>query len=37
MSSRTAACGQPPVSMAWIREGGSAEWRVKNSASSLGK
>lgn len=35
MSSRTAACGQPPVSMAWIRDGGRAELRVRNSASSL--
>lgn len=35
MSSRTAAWGQPPVSMAEIREGGRAEWVVRNSASSL--
>jgi hypothetical protein len=35
MSSRTAACGQPPVSMARIREGARALWRVRNSASSL--
>lgn len=36
MSSRTAAWGQPPVSMALMREGGSAECAVRNSASSLG-
>lgn len=35
MSSRTAACGQPPVSMARMRDGARALWRVKNSASSL--
>lgn len=35
MSSRTAACGHPPVSMARIRSGESALWRVRNSASSL--
>jgi len=35
MSSRTAACGQPPVSMARMRGAGRAEWRVRNSASSL--
>ena len=35
MSSRTAACGQPPVSMARMRGGGRAWWRVRNSASSL--
>ena len=34
MSSRTAACGHPPVSMARIRCGGRAELRVRNSASS---
>ena len=34
MSSRTAACGQPPVSMARIRGEGRAECRVRNSASS---
>lgn len=35
MSSRTAAWGQPPVSMARMREGARALWRVRNSASSL--
>lgn len=35
MSSRTAAWGQPPVSMAVIREGGRAFWVVRYSASSL--
>jgi hypothetical protein len=35
MSSRTAAWGQPPVSMARIRLGARALWRVRNSASSL--
>lgn len=35
MSSRTAACGQPPVSMARMRDGARALWRVRNSASSL--
>lgn len=35
MSSRTAACGQPPVSMARIRDGERALCRVRNSASSL--
>lgn len=35
MSSRTAAWGQPPVSMAMMREGVRAEWEVRNSASSL--
>lgn len=35
MSSRTAACGQPPVSMATMRSGSRAELRVRNSASSL--
>jgi hypothetical protein len=35
MSSRTAACGQPPVSIARMRDGERALWRVRNSASSL--
>lgn len=35
MSSRTAACGQPPVSMARIRDGERALCLVRNSASSL--
>lgn len=35
MSSRTAAWGQPPVSMAVMRGAGRAAWRVRNSASSL--
>jgi len=35
MSSRTAAWGQPPVSIARMREGARALWRVRNSASSL--
>ena len=35
MSSRTAACGHPPVSMARIRSGERALLRVRNSASSL--
>lgn len=35
ISSRTAAWGQPPVSMARIRDGGRAAWWVRNSASSL--
>ena len=35
MSSRTAVCGQPPVSTAAIRSAGSASCRVRNSASSL--
>ena len=35
MSSRTAAWGQPPVSIAWIRWAGRALLRVRNSASSL--
>lgn len=34
MSSRTAAWGQPPVSIARMREGARALWRVRNSASS---
>ncbi len=34
MSSRTAVCGQPPVSTAAMRSGASAWWRVRNSASS---
>mmetsp|Transcript_157879 Transcript_157879/g.483795 ORF Transcript_157879/g.483795 Transcript_157879/m.483795 type:complete len:216 (-) Transcript_157879:230-877(-) len=34
MSSRMAACGQPPVSTARILSGASALFRVKNSASS---
>jgi hypothetical protein len=35
MSSRTAACGHPPVSMAEMRSGARALFRVRNSASSL--
>jgi hypothetical protein len=35
MSSRTAAWGQPPVSIARMREGARALCRVRNSASSL--
>ena len=34
MSSRTAACGQPPVSMATMRSGVRAPCLVRNSASS---
>ena len=34
MSSRTAACGQPPVSMARMRGAGSAELRIRKSLSS---
>lgn len=36
MSSRTAAWGQPPVSMAVMRAAGRARWVVRKSASSLG-
>ena len=32
MSSRTAACGQPPVSMATMREGGNALWHLRQPA-----
>lgn len=35
MSSRTAAWGHPPVSIATIRDGGRALLRVRYSASSL--
>jgi hypothetical protein len=34
MSSRIAACGQPPVSTAEIRSVGSAPFRFRNSQSS---
>jgi hypothetical protein len=34
ISSRMAACGQPPVSMARIREAGRARFLIKNSWSS---
>ena len=34
MSSRTAAWGQPPVSIALMRSGGRAECRIRNSQSS---
>ena len=34
MSSRMAACGQPPVSTALIRVSSSALFRTRNSASS---
>ena len=34
MSSRIAACGQPPVSTARIRSAGRASLRTRNSASS---
>lgn len=34
MSSRTAAWGHPPVSMARMREAGRARFLVRNSASS---
>ena len=37
MSSRMAACGQPPVSTARIRSGSSAWCFVRNSPSSLVK
>ena len=37
MSSRTAVCGQPPVSTARIRSAASASWRTRNSASSFVK
>lgn len=37
MSSRIAACGQPPVSIAWMRSGSSAECRSRNSPSSCVK
>jgi len=34
MSSRMAACGQPPVSIARIRDAGRALFRMRNSWSS---
>lgn len=34
MSSRIAACGHPPVSIASIREAGSARFLIRNSWSS---
>ena len=34
MSSRIAACGQPPVSTPTMRSGVRALWRMRNSASS---
>lgn len=34
ISSRMAACGQPPVSIAVMREGGSARFLMRKEASS---
>ena len=34
ISSRMAACGQPPVSIAVIREGGRARFLMRKEASS---